>query len=143
MRYVFYRKSSYYYDIKSGKFWHYNNTKIECDKFKEEYQKKYDEISNDVIIDLSRERAVVVAQERAGDEDHHCFGLFPADLLAVDRDQALLHDLAPFAKFRRHHLPDLFLVVAEDIGLGRGVRAQLALRRLGDVVHEVVHECQI
>ena len=28
----------------------YNNTKIECDKFKEEYQKKYDEISNDVII---------------------------------------------------------------------------------------------
>ena len=40
----------------------YEDTKVQCDKFKEEYQKKYDEISNEAIIKENEELKVKIKE---------------------------------------------------------------------------------
>ena len=61
------------------------------------------------------------------------------DLLAVDADEALLHERAPRAELLLHEPADLGVVACEDIGLRRGVRALLVRRGVGHIVHKSVH----
>ena len=67
---------------------------------------KISQIPDNIVADLAGQRAVIVADEGPGNEDHHRLGLTTPDLRTVDRHKALFHGLAPLTKLSLDQIRD-------------------------------------